>query len=69
MKNGSGQLLEMPTGPSKADVTLTLNAEDFLKMFTKEMRPTTAYMTGRLKIQGDLAKAMRLENFLKTLKI
>lgn len=69
LKNGSGQLLEMPTGPSKADVTLTLNAEDFLKMFTKEMRPTTAYMTGRLKIQGDLAKAMRLENFLKTLKI
>jgi len=47
-----------------ADVTLTLDRSDFLKMFTGQMNATSAFMTGRLKVEGDIGLAMKLEKLL-----
>lgn len=44
-----------------ADVTLTASAEDFEKMVSRELNPTTAYMTGKLKVKGDMGAAMKLQ--------
>jgi putative sterol carrier protein len=44
---------------------MTLNAANFIKMFAGKMNPTTAYMSGKLKIKGDLAMAMKLEKIMK----
>jgi NAD(P)-dependent dehydrogenase (short-subunit alcohol dehydrogenase family) len=52
----------------KPDVTMTLNRADFIKMFAGQINPTSAFMTGRLKIKGDLALAMKLEKLLKKLQ-
>ena len=57
-------------GPSAApsDVTLTLDEAVFVKIFTGKMNPTTAYMTGKLKLKGDITKAMVLDKLMAKLK-
>ncbi|CAI9610277.1 unnamed protein product [Staurois parvus] len=45
----------------KADVVMSLDSEDFVKMFTGKLKPTMAFMAGKLKIKGNMALAMKLE--------
>ena len=52
----------------QADVTMTLDRDDFVKMFAGQMNPTSAFMTGRLKVKGDLGLAMKLEKIVKSLQ-
>ena len=54
---------------SPADATLTMTLENFNKMFTGNMKPVNAYMTGKLKITGSLGVAMKLENLMETFDI
>ena len=35
-----------------------------LKMFNGELKPANAFMTGKLKVKGDLSKALALEKIL-----
>lgn len=53
---------------TEADVTMTLARDDFMKMFAGQMNPTSAFMTGRLKVKGDLGLAMKLEKIVKSLQ-
>jgi putative sterol carrier protein len=46
---------------SSADVTITTSAETFEKIRSGDQNPTTAYMTGKLKIKGDMGAAMKLQ--------
>jgi putative sterol carrier protein len=48
-------------GTGDADVTITTSAETFEKIRNGEQNPTTAYMTGKLKIKGDMGAAMKLQ--------
>jgi len=43
-----------------ADVTLTASAETFRGMLEGNVNPTMAFMSGQLKIDGDMALAMKL---------
>merc|ERR1719266_1221727 len=63
-KNGSGAVGEGDPA-SKADVTITMNEEVFLKIFNRELAPATAFMTGKVKVSGDLSKALTLEKVMK----
>ena len=49
----------------KADVTVTLDKDIFLKIFNREVKPATAFMNGQMKLSGDLSKAMALESMMK----
>ena len=51
-------------GDDEAEVTLTASAEDFQAMMEGELNPTTAFMTGKLKVDGDMGAAMRLGSTL-----
>lgn len=42
------------------DVTLTADAETFRQILAGELDPTAAFMQGKLKLDGDMATAMRL---------
>lgn len=44
-----------------ADCTFSANEESFQKIVAGEQNPTTAYMTGKLKIKGDMGAAMKLQ--------
>jgi putative sterol carrier protein len=48
-------------GASDADCTFSASEESFEKIVAGEQNPTTAYMTGKLKIKGDIGAAMKLQ--------
>jgi putative sterol carrier protein len=48
-------------GVGEADTTITTSEESFLAISRGELNPTTAYMTGKLKIKGDMGAAMKLQ--------
>lgn len=68
-KEGDGQVGEgeVPNKPAdfKPEVKITMSKENMLKMFNRELAPATAFMTGKLKLSGDLSKALALEAVLK----
>jgi len=47
-----------------ADVTLTATAATFQAMFEGDMNPTSAFMTGKLEVDGDMGMAMKLSSVL-----
>ena len=44
-----------------ADCTISTTSETFMKIANGEQNPTAAYMSGRLKVKGDMGQAMRLQ--------
>jgi putative sterol carrier protein len=44
-----------------ADCTITVGADNFMKIVNGEQNPTVAYMSGKLKVSGDLGQAMKLQ--------
>jgi putative sterol carrier protein len=48
-------------GAGEADTTFSTSEENFEKIVAGEQNPTTAYMTGKLKIKGDMGAAMKLQ--------
>lgn len=51
-------------GDEEADVTLSADLETFRAIFEGDMNPTMAFMTGKLKIDGSMGKAMALASVL-----
>ena len=45
-----------------ADATITSSADNFERIVAGELNPTSAYMTGKLKVKGDMGLAMRLQS-------
>jgi putative sterol carrier protein len=53
--------VDVTEGSGDADVTISSSEENFMKIVRGEQNPTTAYMTGKLKIKGDMGAAMKLQ--------
>lgn len=47
-----------------ADITLTATDEDWMKIVDGSLSGQTAFLTGKLKIKGDMSLAMKLQNLL-----
>lgn len=54
----------MRASDEDTDVTLSASAETFEGILSGDINPTTAFMTGRLKLDGDMGTAMRLGSAL-----
>nr|CAI5822998.1 unnamed protein product [Callosobruchus analis] len=67
LKNGSG-CCGRGDPPEKADATLSMDSKHFFSMFTGKMKPATAYMMGKIKVQGNLQQALKLEKLMSSLK-
>lgn len=67
LKNGAGACGkgEAPTTP---DATFIMDGKNFFKMFSGSLKPATAFMTGKMKISGDMGKALKLEQLMGKLK-
>lgn len=48
----------------EAQCTMVLSLENFMEMAEGKLNGTTAFMTGKLKIQGDMGIAMKLAPIL-----
>jgi putative sterol carrier protein len=51
-----------------ADTTIKVNWDDWEKMAAGELDGMTAFMTGKLKIDGDMSNAMQLQGVLSKLR-
>lgn len=67
---GEGNIIIDDTGAhaaddgSQADVTLTADAGTFQSILEGELDATTAFMTGKLAVDGDMGKALALGSVL-----
>ena len=48
-------------GDTGGECTISTSAETFEKVVKGEQNPTAAYMSGKLKIKGDMGAAMKLQ--------
>ncbi len=48
-------------GDTGGDCTISTSAETFEAVAKGEQNPTAAYMSGKLKIKGDMGQAMKLQ--------
>ena len=51
-------------GDEETDVTLSADAETFQSILSGDTNPTAAFMTGKLKVDGDMGMAMKLASAL-----
>lgn len=47
-----------------AGCTITVTLEDFDSMLDGDLAPTTAFMSGKIKVEGDMGVAMKLQSIL-----
>ncbi len=54
--------LRVVEGDAGGDCTIAAEEKVFARILTGKQNPMTAYMTGKLKVHGDLGAAMQLKN-------
>ena len=62
--NGAGELV--PGGVEKPDITITVSDKDWLAIAEGKLDAMNAFMTGKLKVAGDMMLAMRLQQLFPT---
>jgi putative sterol carrier protein len=53
--------VKVSEGGENADAVISTSEETFEKIASGEQNPTSAYMTGKLKVKGDMGAAMKLQ--------
>jgi putative sterol carrier protein len=48
-------------GAGESDCTISASEDTFRQIVSGDQNPTTAYMTGKLKVKGDIGAAMKLQ--------
>jgi putative sterol carrier protein len=62
LKDGKG---EAGAGaPESPNITITMAANDFVDLSTGKLDGTMAFMSGKIKIKGDMGLAMKLQSVL-----
>ena len=51
------------------DITLTMGDEDFVQLFTGRLNGLTAFMSGKLQLDGDIMLAQRMMSFFDPAKV
>jgi len=52
---------------SKADVEFIMSDDDFIALVTRKANPQNLFMSGKLKLKGNMSVAMKFEQVLKSL--
>lgn len=58
----AGQLTVTPGGAVSPDLTVTVSGADFVAISSGRLGAMQAFMSGKLKIKGDMGLAMRLQS-------
>ena len=53
--------VQVDEGAEAADCTISASNDTFSEIITGAQNATTAYMTGKLKVKGDMGAAMKLQ--------
>jgi putative sterol carrier protein len=52
-------------GEREADTTIAASEETFMKIVNGEQNATSAFMTGKLRVRGDMGQAMKLQRLFE----
>lgn len=52
------------TTDAPADCTIRISKENFEELIAGELNPTAAFMTGKIKVEGDMSVAMQLSQLI-----
>ncbi|KAL4457934.1 hypothetical protein ABPG75_012799 [Micractinium tetrahymenae] len=63
LREGQGKLTK-GAPPEKADITLTISDDNFVKLVMGKLGPQQAFLMRKLKIQGSMGLAMKLQPIL-----
>lgn len=66
---GSTCVVAEGESPDPADITITMDDEDLIGLLTGELNGMTAFMTGKLKLEGDLMLAQQINGFFDMSKL
>ncbi|EFA82750.1 P11915 Nonspecific lipid-transfer protein [Heterostelium album PN500] len=66
LKNGAGSIKNEKH--AKPDCTITMSESDFVDLMAGKLNGQTAFMQKKLKISGNMALAMKLNNIVKKIK-
>ncbi|CAL8280291.1 unnamed protein product [Merluccius merluccius] len=67
LKQGAG-LAGRGLPPLPPDVVMSMDSALFSRMFRGELKPTMAFMTGKLRIHGDMTLAIKLEKMMAAMR-
>jgi putative sterol carrier protein len=56
----------IPGGVEKPDMTLNLSDQDWLSIAEGKLDPMNAFMTGKVKVTGDMMLAMKMSQLFPT---
>lgn len=62
--DGTAQPMTVSNEDKDADCTIRMSTDDFQEMVGGDLDATMAYMTGKLKVEGDMGVAMKLSSVL-----
>jgi putative sterol carrier protein len=62
-KDGTGDAA--PGAVENPNITITMAASDMVDMVSGKLDPTMAFMSGKIKIKGDMGLAMKLQSILQ----
>ncbi|MFN8321524.1 MAG: SCP2 sterol-binding domain-containing protein [Chitinophagales bacterium] len=63
--DGTGEGNLVSTEDKPADCTISVSQDDLMGMMTGTVNPMTAFMSGKIKVQGDMGVAMKLQSLFK----
>ncbi|CAH1990900.1 unnamed protein product [Acanthoscelides obtectus] len=67
LKNENGSC--GPGEPSvKPDATITMDCKHFFSMVSGQLKPATAFMMERMKVEGNMQQALKLEKLMAIIK-
>ena len=62
--DGTGDKPEISEADGEADTIIRLSTDSFAKLMEGALDPTLAYMTGKLKVEGKLGVALKINAML-----
>jgi len=68
LKNGAGSIYPGEPTTGKPDVEFQVDDENFVKLVNNKANPQNLFMTGKLKIKGNMATAMKFDAAIKGLR-
>ena len=63
LKDGTADVGE--GAPENPNITIPMKSEDFVDLATGKLDGTMAFMSGKIKIKGDMGLAMKLQSVLR----
>jgi len=62
--DGTGDSNQVSTEDKEAECTVSITQEDLMALVSGNLNPMMAFMSGKIKIDGDMGVAMKLQSLL-----